>query len=99
MNIKTLIFWAGVIGGIAAGIVLIIATIISHHVAYAAWAVTAIAGSIIAAVSGAKARPDGNLSPPTIGAVFKEIPSGAWAAIALLFVASVVVTVIFPPFH
>jgi hypothetical protein len=43
-------------------------------------------------------RPDGSLSPLKIGAIFKEIPSGAWAAIAVLFVASIVVTIIFPPF-
>ena len=95
---KKVIYWAGVIGGIAAGVVLIIATIITHQIAYGAWGATALAGSIIAAVSGAKARPDGSLRPPTIGAVFKEIPSGAWAAIAAMFVASIIVTVIFPPF-
>jgi len=95
---QKVLFWAGVVGGIAAGVVAIIGAIVTKHIAYAAWGVTAIAGSIIAAISGAKARPDGSLSPLKIGAVFTEIPSGAWAAIALLFVASVVVTFIFPPF-
>jgi 4-hydroxybenzoate polyprenyltransferase len=96
---KKVVFWAGVVAGIVAGLALIVGAIVTKHVALAAWGVTGVAGSIIAAVSGAKARPDGSISPPTIGAVFTEIPSGAWAVIALLFVASVVMTFIFPPFR
>jgi hypothetical protein len=96
--ITKIIYWAGVCAGIAAGVVAIVGAIITGQVAYAAWGATAIAGSILAAISGAKARPDGSLSPLKIGAIFKEIPSGAWAAIAVLFVASIVVTIIFPPF-
>ena len=56
---QKVLFWAGVVGGIAAGVVAIIGAIVTKHIAYAAWGVTAI---------------------------------------ALLFVASVVVTFIFPPF-
>ena len=93
------IVWIGVACGILAGIVAIVGAIVTQQVAYAAWGVTFIAGSIIAAVSGAKARPDGSLSPLKIGAVFKEIPAGAWLVIAALGVASIVVTAIFPPFR
>jgi hypothetical protein len=96
---EKVIYWLGVVGGILAGVVAIVGAIITKHVAYAAWGVTFIAGSIIAAVSGAKARPDGSLSPLKVGAVFKEIPTGAWVVIAALGLASIVVTVIFPPFN
>lgn len=97
MNINKIIFWAGVVCGILAGVVAIIGAIAAKEVAFAAWGVTFIAGSIISAVSGAKARPDGSLSPLKIGAIFKEIPGGAWAVIALMFVASITVTIIFSP--
>jgi hypothetical protein len=98
MNEKV-IHWAGIVCGIVAGIAAIVAAIVLSQVAYAAWGVVFIAGTVIAAVSGAKARPDGSLNPkkPRIGAVFKEISTGAWIAIALLFVAAVIVTFIFPP--
>lgn len=95
----TIIHWAGIVCGIVAGIAAIVAAIVLTQVAYSAWGVVFIAGTVIAAVSGAKARPDGSLNPkkPRIGAVFKEIPTGAWIAIALLFIGAVVISFIFPP--
>jgi hypothetical protein len=99
MNLQKVIHWAGVVCGILAGIAAIVAAIVLEQVAYAAWGLVFIAGSIIATVSGAKARPDGSLNPkkPRIGAVFKQIPTGAWVAIALMFAGAVVVSFIFPP--
>jgi hypothetical protein len=96
---ENVIHWIGIVCGIAAGIAAIVAAIALSQVAYSAWGVVFIAGTVIAAVSGAKARPDGSLNPkkPKIGAKFKEIPTGAWIAIALLFVAAVIITFIFPP--
>jgi hypothetical protein len=101
MNLNKIIFWAGVVCGIAAGIAAIVASIALKQVAYGVWGAVFIAGSIIAAVSGAKARPDGSLNPksPRIGAVFKEIPTGAWVAIAIMFVGAVVVSFVFPPWR
>ncbi len=97
MNVQKLLTIGALIGGLAAGVVAIIAVILTHKIAYGAWAIVFLAGSIIAYVSGAQGRPDGKLSPPTIGAVFERISMGAWLVIAGLCAAAMVFTFIVPP--
>ena len=98
-KLNSILLWAAVACGCIAGLVAIIAGIITHKPAAFGWGIAFISGSIIAGVGGARGRPDGKLSPPTIGAKFERIPSGAWFAIAGLFVAATVITFIFPPWQ
>jgi hypothetical protein len=90
---------AALICGIIAGVAALVAAIVLKQVAYGAWGVAFVAGSIIAFVSGAKGRPDGAISPPTIGAKFENIPMWAWLIIAGLCVAATVLTFVFPPWR
>jgi len=97
MNLQKLLFWAAVACGIIAGIAGVVAGIVFKKPAFAIWGGLFISGSIIIACSGGKGRPDGSLRPPTIGALFTEVPTWAWAVITLLFVPCVAFTFIFPP--
>ncbi len=89
--------WAAVVCGVVAGVIALVVAVNTKSVAFAAWGVTFIAGSIIAAYSGAKGRPDGKLSPPTIGAKFTQIPTTAWLIIAAMVVTSAIVSIAAPP--
>jgi len=97
MNIQKLLTIGALIGGVAAGLGGIVAAIITHKIAFAIWGAVFIAGSIIAYVSGARGRPDGKLSPLTIGAKFERISMGAWLVIAGLCAGAMVFTFIVPP--
>jgi len=97
MTLQKLLFWGAVVCGIAAGIVGVVAGIVLKKPAFAIWGGVFVCGSVIMAISGGKGRPDGAVSPPTIGAKFTEVPTWAWAVISALFVPAVVFTFIFPP--
>jgi hypothetical protein len=95
--LNKLLFWAAVVCGIIAGIAAIVAAIALKKYVFIAWGITFIVGSILCAVSAGSGRPDGAISPPTIGAVFKEIPGWSWGIIAAMCAGSVVLSIIFPP--
>jgi hypothetical protein len=88
---------AALVGGIVAGLTLIVVAVVKKEVAFGAWGAFFVLGSIIAVSTGSKGTPDvavdGTLRPKKVGAKFSEIPPGAWLLIALLFVGAIAVTV------
>ena len=96
---QKLIYWLGVACGLLAGIIAIVGAIVTRHGALAAWGVTFIGTTITAVLSGARIRPVFSADPPTIGAIFSAIPVVGWIAMICMFVASVVLSIVFPPFR
>jgi hypothetical protein len=92
-------YWLGVSCGLLAGIIAIVGAIVTRQGAYAAWGVTFIATTITAVLSGARIRPVFSADPPTVGAIFSAIPVVGWIVMASLFAASVVLSILFPPFR
>lgn len=99
VNVNGLVHSVGVAFGFIAGIAAIVAAIVFKQVAFAAWGVAFLAGSIIAVASGAKATPGGSLSGPTVKATYKQIPDMAFYAILGLCVLALIMTFIFPPWR
>lgn len=97
--LQKILFWGAVVCGIAAGIAGLVAGIVLKQPAYAIWGGVFISGSVIMAIAGGKGRPDGAISPPTIGAKFKEVPDWAWVVISLLFIPGIIFTFVFRPWH
>lgn len=92
-------YWLGVSCGLLAGIIAIVGAIVTRQGAYAAWGVTFIGTTITAVLSGARIRPVFSADPPTVGAIFSAIPVVGWIVMVSLFAASVVLSILFPPFR
>ena len=86
--------WLGFCLIIAAGIAMIVVGAIQRSAGLICWGCAAIAGSIIAWVSGATSRPDINPMKKSFGGTVSRVPMKSWAAIFVLFVGALIVTAV-----
>ncbi|MEW5987339.1 MAG: hypothetical protein AB1791_11950 [Chloroflexota bacterium] len=83
----------GFLFGLAASVLAIVLGIINSSAGAIAFGVWGLISVVLAWFSGAKGSPTGNPFKKQIGAKFKEVPSGTWAIIAVLFVVAALITI------
>lgn len=97
LNLPKIVHVLGVIAGFAAGVVAVVATIMTGQLAYGVWAGVFLVSATLATITGATASPRGGVSPPKVGAAYTRVPDWVTYIVMALFVVAVVVTFLVPP--